>query len=238
MPEDWLTSLRDKYNHPREVGAQVRAARAGLLGPEEMLLRHFPPPAEDALVLGCGAGRECLYLAARGWRVTGVDLAAVPLAACRRSLASRQLRAELVLLQSPHPLPFKRQSFSAVLLYGQIIEHLPVRADRLALLREVARMLGPGGRAYLSAHAVEPRDQEELSHLARAGSGPTEIGADRISAASSPGRLRLYLYSREEMLADLGEAALSPVAYMVEQEPGPGHPVWRRFHYCVVEGSP
>ena len=71
---DWLAALRRKYGHPEELRAQIRAARTGLNAAEEALLRCCPPPTPNALVLGCGAGREVLPLAARGWRVIGADL--------------------------------------------------------------------------------------------------------------------------------------------------------------------
>jgi SAM-dependent methyltransferase len=46
---------------------------------------HSPPPAR-ALDVGCGSGRDAVYLAARGWQVTGVEFVA-------RALASAEERA-------------------------------------------------------------------------------------------------------------------------------------------------
>ncbi|MGE5529034.1 MAG: hypothetical protein ACM3X6_07825, partial [Patescibacteria group bacterium] len=57
----------------------------------------------------------------------------------------------------------------------------------------------------------------------------------RISAAASPGLLFLHLYSREELAADLEAAGLQLLAWLVQEEPGEGHPVWRRFLYAAAE---
>lgn len=231
---DWLTSLRRKYGHPGELRAQMRTARTGLNTAEEALLRCCPPPNQDALVLGCGAGREVLPLAARGWRATGADLVDTVLAACRQALAQRKLAAELVPLAEPLPLPFATGSFSAALLLAQLLEHLPARADRLALLRETARVLQPRGIAYLSTHEVQPADRHEIAVLAPDPRHPADIMAAEISSGRSPGGLHLHLYSREEILADLAAAGLSARTWLVQEEPGATHPVWRRFLYLAA----
>lgn len=52
-------------------------SRARLWAPPAALVRHqdlLPPPAlGPALDLGCGSGRACVWLAERGYRVTGID---------------------------------------------------------------------------------------------------------------------------------------------------------------------
>ena len=45
--------------------------------------------------MGCGAGGLLAHLGARGWRVTGVDVAARAIAAARRVLEARGVEAEL-----------------------------------------------------------------------------------------------------------------------------------------------
>jgi SAM-dependent methyltransferase len=45
-------------------------------------------PVGRALDLGCGTGTDTIYLAARGWEVTGVDMVPKALAIARRSAAA------------------------------------------------------------------------------------------------------------------------------------------------------
>lgn len=229
-----IGDLRRKYNHPAEVRAQRCEARRGLNVAESMLLAHCPPPSQTGLVLGCGAGREVAALAAAGWQVTGADLAEAPLAAARGMLRRRGLAAELVLLKRPFPLPFAPSSFGAVFLLAQLIEHLTLRAERLTLLREAARVLSPQGVAYFGTHDVRPGDYAELADLAAGGGQPADIMAEKISGGRSPGGIRLHLYRREELLCDLAEAGLQPLLWLAHEAPGPGHPVWRRFLYLAA----
>jgi 2-polyprenyl-3-methyl-5-hydroxy-6-metoxy-1,4-benzoquinol methylase len=49
-----------------------------------------------ALDLACGPGRNALWLAERGWRVTAVDFSDVALAEARRSGRERGLDIDLV----------------------------------------------------------------------------------------------------------------------------------------------
>lgn len=53
-------------------------------------------PPGRALDLGCGAGRNAVYLARHGWQVTGVDLAGGALLAARRSAAEAGVDVRLV----------------------------------------------------------------------------------------------------------------------------------------------
>ena len=48
--------------------------------------RPAPPVPGRALDIGCGSGRDAVYLAERGWRVTAVD-------SVDKALASAQQRA-------------------------------------------------------------------------------------------------------------------------------------------------
>lgn len=40
---------------------------------EKKLCSHFENTPGKALIIGCSAGRESLYLARKGWKVTGID---------------------------------------------------------------------------------------------------------------------------------------------------------------------
>jgi len=51
-------------------------------------------PAGDALDLACGAGRNALHLAARGWRVTAVDGAPAAVEVMRQRAAERGLAVD------------------------------------------------------------------------------------------------------------------------------------------------
>lgn len=92
------------------------------------------------LDVGCGGGGVAVRCAEKGWDVTGIDIAP------RNVEALRTLghRAEIVDLNGP--FPFGAGAFACV-TFIEVAEHL-VLAERA--FAEIARVLGPGGKAVFS----------------------------------------------------------------------------------------
>jgi len=110
--------------------------------------------AGRALDLACGEGRNAVWLAERGWRVTGVDFSEVGLAKARALAKARGARAEWVaadlLGYTPEP-----QGFELVLVF-----YLQVPpAERRPIVRAAADAVAPGGMLLLVAH-----DRRNLEH--------------------------------------------------------------------------
>lgn len=114
--------------------------------------------AAEALILdaGCGQGRHALALASMGYRIVALDRAAVLLAAGRRAAGSALwpwfVHADYA------RMPFPDGRFDAVLNLGTALGYR-TEVEDLAALRELRRVLAPGGRLVLeSAHrdAAEP----------------------------------------------------------------------------------
>lgn len=110
---------------------------AGLLGDVEGL---------RVLEVGCGAAQCSRWLLAAGAEPVGLDLSATMLCRGRDSGAATGLDVPLVQADAAH-LPFADASFDAACsAYGA----LPFVADPAAVMREVARVLRPGGRWVFS----------------------------------------------------------------------------------------
>ena len=94
----------------------------------------------DVLELGCGAAQWAIALAARGARVTGLDITAEQLAHARR--AAEEAGVELALVQaSAEDVPLPDASFDVV-----FCDHGAIGwADPLVLIPEAARLLRSGG---------------------------------------------------------------------------------------------
>jgi 2-polyprenyl-3-methyl-5-hydroxy-6-metoxy-1,4-benzoquinol methylase len=102
----------------------------------------------DAVDLGCGAGNYAVWLASKGFRVTGIDLspAAIALAADlagRKGVDCRYLARDLT-----EDVDDLAESFD--LAYDWEVLHHVFPEDREAYVRNVHRILRPGG-TYLSA---------------------------------------------------------------------------------------
>lgn len=130
------------------------------------LLRRVQAVRPDTRVLdlACGAGRHSVALAAAGIRAIGLDLS-LPLlrSARRRGLETALVRADMRIL------PFRDRCFDSVVNLFTSFGYFAHDADHERALREVARVLKPGGRFamdFLNAPAVRatlvPRDEKVL----------------------------------------------------------------------------
>ncbi|MCI4331334.1 MAG: class I SAM-dependent methyltransferase [Thermoplasmata archaeon] len=108
--------------------------------------RFLSPPAV-VLDIGCGAGSNLLWLARRGFRAHGVDLAPGAVSAARERASKAGLVIE-VRTADALDLPYPRSHFDGVLDHG-CFHTLPIRRRR-EYAAEVARVLRPEG-AYLLA---------------------------------------------------------------------------------------
>jgi SAM-dependent methyltransferase len=96
-----------------------------------------------ALELACGEGRNAVWLAERGWRVTAVDFSAVALARGRAASRAVQWIEADVVTWAPPPAAFD--------LVALVYLHLPP-ADRRAVLAGAAKALAPGGTLAVIGH--------------------------------------------------------------------------------------
>lgn len=126
-----------------------RYEQAGSSGLHARIARVFQP-GELVLELGCGSGRESSFLLGHGCRLVATD--AVHSMLAQAGTHHPELAGVLIQVILPEPLPFRDRTFDGVLAVA-VMMHLPDWALRLALA-EVARVLKPQGRFYLSVPAA------------------------------------------------------------------------------------
>ena len=120
-------------------------------GPEEVarLIADADLSGLSLLDIGCGAGGIELALVRNhgAGYVTGIDVEDSVLACARALVAREGLAARIGLVKvAPGPLPFPPDTFDVVFSKDSIV-HI---ADKHALMREVFRVLKPGGRFIAS----------------------------------------------------------------------------------------
>jgi len=134
-----------------------------------------------ALDLACGEGRNAVWLAEQGWRVTGVDFSAVALEKARRLAESRGVEAEWVHADLTAFEPERGAQDLVVVLYLQ----LPA-AERSRIMRRAANAVAPGGVLLVVAHDRSnlengwggPQDPAVLYTAADLGSDVAEEGLE------------------------------------------------------------
>ena len=130
------------------------------------------------LDVGTGEGRNAVWLAERGWRVTGVDFSDVGLAKARQLAAARGVEVDWVLADLRRYRPEPRSFELVVVLYL----HLPAD-ERRQVLTSVAEGLDDGGTLVVLGH--------DRTNLTEGHGGPQDPA---------------ILFTPEEVVDDLEEA--------------------------------
>jgi SAM-dependent methyltransferase len=133
-----------------------------------------------ALDLACGEGRNAIWLAERGWRVTGVDFSGVGLEKAWQLQEARGVQAAWIAsdLLDYRPEP---EAFQLVMLFYLQIP----AAERTPILQTAAGAVAPGGTFLLVGH--------DSSNIAEGYGGP---------------QAPAVLYTAQDIAADLGGTGL------------------------------
>lgn len=180
---------------------------------EAVVAAAAPQPGEHVLDIACGTGNAALLAAARGAHVIGVDAAQRLLGVARERAAAADVAAEF-LPGDLLALPVADASIDVVLsVFGVIFASDPAKA-----VSGVARVLGPEGRAYVTAwvpsgpiHAMGSAFGRTMSEITGS-SGPKGFAwseTEAIAAVAAPHGLAVSTTRGE-----LAIRAASPAAYV------------------------
>ena len=166
-------------------GGFLGAYATRVLRPVEVLLLivHREQLAGRVLELGCGAGRITGYLVARGREVAGLDVSPAMIAECRR----RYPEGRFDVGDMRDLSRFADDSLDVVIAGYNVLDVFS-DALRRATLREIRRVLVPGGLIIMSSHnrAYLPRVTGP-GYVRR--SDPLRFAADLVRV---PGRIRRH----------------------------------------------
>lgn len=133
----------DHMAHAEEFHWWYRGLRAHLTAARR---RHLPPEPVRLLDAGCGTGGNLRSLCGND-HTWGIDRAPEALAWCRRQGLSQTARAAVAAL--PFPDDFFDGVISCDVLYHRAVE------DKVGALREMARVVRPGGLIFINVPAFE-----------------------------------------------------------------------------------
>jgi ubiquinone/menaquinone biosynthesis C-methylase UbiE len=134
----------------------VALASQGLFGSEQYSIGKYFNPARATLEIGTGAGRIAFALESPGGftNVAAVDMVPRLIEAARAMAAARGSRIRFDVAEMA-AVPFEDASFDQVVCVGVVLSHIIGRQARLAALREIGRVMRPGGMLILDAHNLE-----------------------------------------------------------------------------------
>ena len=148
---EWFASWFDSAHYHRLYSHRDQAEARGFV--DRLIDLLEPACGASMLDLGCGSGRHARCLAARGFRVTGLDLSTGSLARAR-SLRGPEVRY----LEQDMRQPFGTSAFDLVFSLFTSFGYFEDPADHSVVIANIAAALTGGGRLvldYLNARHVE-----------------------------------------------------------------------------------
>jgi SAM-dependent methyltransferase len=156
-----LPNAADPFRRPHHSGSS--SGGPGAVWDERFAANEWPSHPDDTLVelvsglapgravdLGCGPGRNSIWLASQGWQVTGVDASAVGLE--QAAQRGRELGVTLELLQADltaYTPP--AAAFDLVVLANMHFSP----GEREELFSRFASAVAPGGHFYVVGHHLD-----------------------------------------------------------------------------------
>ena len=147
-----------------------------------------------ALELGCGEGADAIWLAQRGWTVTGVDVSAVALERAARHAEEAGVADRTTWVQ--RDLAEWEPDSEYDLVSAQFL-HSPISLPREQILRVAVRAVAPGGLLFVVGHTAFPpwgrhEHEREAAELPSAEELADSLGLRTagwaVDAATSEGR--------------------------------------------------
>ncbi len=177
--------------------------------------RRFLNPLALALDLGCGNGRNLIYLAQQ-FAVRGVGYDISDVAIKQAEKASKDLPIKYAVRSISEPTELKEKSVTMVL--DMMTSHFLKKAEREALRDEVLRVLKPGGWYFLKTFLAE--EDQHVKRLLK------EHPADEPNAYIHP-RIGVYEYVwTEETIREFFEPYFTI------------HKIERSYKHITKDGKP
>ena len=163
-PPEFNPTIAEFYHRaPEEDRLEQGAFALEGLRTRELIERHARPPPATVLDVGGAAGVYALWLADAGYTLHLVDPVPRLVAEAERRSAGRPRPLASCRVGDARALDFPDQSADMVLLLGPLY-HLTEAVDRAGALREVRRVLKPGGRLFAAAISRWASALDGLAH--------------------------------------------------------------------------
>lgn len=154
--KDLFASVKRKYSENEIVKFYIEETKSGLQNWEDEVIRRYIIK-KDLLVLsvGCGAGREPIALSRYNYEIIGIDIVFKMLQEGYNLVKDMNLGRVRFVNMNLISLGFQSTLFDAALLTNQVLTYIPRRVNRLLALKEIFRVLRPGGIIIMTTHSIK-----------------------------------------------------------------------------------
>lgn len=209
-----LKRIKEYFSDPKTVEHYVRAvANIGLWESERIIVERLINLDDQILDIGCGAGRIALGLWKLGFeRVEGLDVSEAMVSEAS-SIADCLGAAIKFRCEDATQLSYVDSSFDAAIFGFNGLMQIPGRENRREAMREIRRVLKPGGRFFFTTLDREDplyssvfRDLGNFDHDIARNPHLLEMGDRHFE--TKHGTTFMHVPNRDEVLEDLKRAGL------------------------------
>jgi ubiquinone/menaquinone biosynthesis C-methylase UbiE len=150
-----FSSVLRKYSEKKTVDFFVEQAIAGLQDWEDEMIGRYVKKGSLILSVGCGVGREPIALSTYSHEIIGIDIVHEMLQKGYHLVKEMNVRQVHFAEMNAVFLGFQNDTFDAALLTNQVLALIPKKANRLLVLREIFRVLKPGGTAIVTTPSIK-----------------------------------------------------------------------------------
>lgn len=144
-----LSAIVRKYSQLQELEAFREYAKSGLEKYEKNIFPLLIKKDDFVLDLGCGAGREANPIARMCARVYAIDVVKQMLVSAKTIVTGKNI---YFICGDIKHLPVRTSSIDVVIMTKQLLNHLVIVENRKVTMKEVYRVLKPGGRVFITVH--------------------------------------------------------------------------------------
>ena len=160
-----IESIRKTYNNDAVVQSYTNAVEnVGLWNSEKLMINKYISKNAKILDLGCGAGRTTINLYKEGYKdIIGLDISDKFIEFAQRYCNKNNLNIDFIRGDATNLEFAKSNSYDAVLFSYNGMQCIPGKANRDNVIKEVYRVLKPGGIYIFTAHNRD--DSGKFQHL-------------------------------------------------------------------------
>ena len=223
-----IESVRETYNRDEMVKTYTHAVdKVGLWGSEKIIFEKFISKDSKILDLGCGAGRTTINLYKEGYKdIVGLDISDKFIDFAKNYCIKNDLEIEFIHGDATRLNFAKDNIYDSVIFSYNGMQCIPGKKNRDNVLKEVYRVLKPGGVYIFTAHNRDDSGKyqylwdEELDKWNKGIQDKNlEIYGDRYSINNNSSEtVFLHFSNIEEMIAFIKQENFEILEYIKRED--------------------